>query len=131
MVKVQQDLPHKELTHQIIGAAMAVHSALGPGLEERTYENALCLELAAQNLEFSQQDRFSVFYRKKVVGNLITDLIVEGKVIVENKCADAINEVHVAQALGYLNITKLEVALILNFKTGSLTFRRVGTLQKS
>ncbi|MES2995374.1 MAG: GxxExxY protein [Verrucomicrobiota bacterium] len=117
--------PHSELTKEIIGAAMLVHRTLGPGLDEKIYENALCLELAAQSLAFSQQEQFPVFYRGKIVGRFITDLIVEEKIIVETKVATAICDQHVAQTLGYLSITKLQVGLILNFQTASLTFKRV------
>jgi GxxExxY protein len=121
-----------ELTERIIGAAMAVHRALGPGLAESIYENALCLELAVQSIHFSQQKRYPVSYRGHIVGTLITDLIVDYKVIVETKVAESILDVHIAQTLSYLSITKLHVGLILNFKHLSLGFKRVANIyQKS
>ncbi|MBX3741722.1 MAG: GxxExxY protein [Akkermansiaceae bacterium] len=117
-----------ELTEQIIGAAMKVHRALGPGLDEKIYENALCLEFAAQSLDFTQQQAFPVFYRKRIVGNLITDLIVCDKVIIEAKVASSISDIHIAQTLSYLSITGLQVGLILNFRTISLTFKRIANI---
>ena len=117
-----------ELTESIIGVAMAVHRVLGPGLDEKIYENALCLELAARSIHFSQQERFPVYYREHIVGNLITDLIIDSKVIIENKVVDHIVDVHIAQVLGYLSITKLQVGLILNFKHLSLQFKRVANI---
>jgi len=120
--------PHAELTKQIIGAAMSVHRELGPGLDEKIYENALCVELAGQSLDFTQQQSFPVHYRGHFVGKLITDLIVERAVVVETKVADAISDAHIAQTLGYLSITKLQVGLVLNFKTPALTFKRVANL---
>ena len=120
--------PHMDLTQKIIGAAMAVHRALGPGLDEKIYENALGIELTAESLSFTQQQQFPVFYREQSVGRLITDLIVENKVIIETKVALAINDVHIAQALSYLSISGLQVCLILNFKTASLTFKRVANI---
>jgi GxxExxY protein len=117
-----------ELTESIIGAAMAVHRVLGPGLDEKIYENALCLELAEQSIHFSQQERFPVYYREHIVGNLITDPIIDSKVIIENKVVDHIVDVHIAQVLGYLSITKLQVGLILNFKHLSLQFKRVANI---
>lgn len=120
--------PHGELTERIIGAAMAVHRALGPGLDEKIYENSLCLELAANRLNFTQQQSFAVYYREHFVGKLITDLIVDEKVIVEAKVADQIGDAHIAQVLSYLSITRLQVGLILNFKTPSLTLKRVANL---
>lgn len=120
--------PYMDLTQKIIGAAMAVHRALGPGLDEKIYENALAIELSIQSLSITQQQQFPVFYREQNVGKLITDLIVENKVIIETKVAIAINDVHTAQALSYLSISGLKVCLILNFKTASLTFKRVANI---
>ncbi len=120
--------PHIDLTEKIIGAAMAVHREIGPGLDESIYENSLCLELAHLGIDFTQQERFPIYYHNHVVGNLVTDLIIDSKVIVENKVADSIHETHIAQIMGYLSITKLQVGLILNFKHASLTFKRVANV---
>jgi len=128
MTLKQDTHPHMDLTKQIIGASMAVHRALGPGLDEKIYENALCLELGAQALAYTQQEQFPVFYRNRIVGNLITDLIVENSVIIEAKVASTINDVHIAQTLSYLSITGLQVGLILNFRTAALTFKRVANI---
>jgi len=120
--------PHADLTEKIIGAAMAVHRALGPGLDEKIYENSLCVEFTAQSLAFTQQQQFPVFYRNQNVGKLITDLIVENKVIIETKVAAFISDIHIAQTLSYLSISGLQVGLILNFKSASLTFKRVANI---
>jgi GxxExxY protein len=120
--------PHSDLTKQVIGAAMSVHRTLGPGLDEKIYENALCLEFAAQSLNFTQQQHFPVFYRDKIVGRLITDLIVENKVVVETKVASSISDLHISQTLGYLSITGLQIGLILNFQSTSLAFKRVANV---
>ncbi len=116
--------PHKQLTEKLIGAAMAVHRELGPGLDEKIYENALCIEMAALGIPFTQQQTYPVYYRTHLVGKLITDLIADDRFILELKVADTIHPMHVAQLLGYLAITKLQVGLIFNFKTASLTFQR-------
>ncbi len=128
MLRDHNQYPHADLTRQIIGAAMAVHRTLGPGLNEKIYENALCLELATQSIGFTQQESFPVYYRNHIVGNLITDLIVDGKVVVETKVAGSITDGHVAQTLSYLSITQLPIGLILNFKNLSLTFKRIGNI---
>jgi len=120
--------PHADLTEKIIGAAMAVHRALGPGLDEKIYENSLCVEFTAQSLAFTQQQHFPVFYRNQNVGKLITDLIVENKVIIETKVAAFISDIHIAQTLSYLSISGLQVGLILNFKSAALTFKRVANI---
>ena len=116
------------LTEKIIGAAMAVHRDLAPGLDEKIYENSLCLEFASLGLDFTQHEHFPVCYRGHVVGRLITDLIVEQKVIVDTKVVDAFNDTHHAQVLGYLSITGLQVGLLLNFKHASLTFKRIANI---
>jgi len=120
--------PHMDLTEKIIGAAMAVHRALGPGLNESIYENALCIKLTGQSLGITQQQQFPVFYKGQNVGKLITDLIVENKVIIETKVSSFITDLHIAQTLSYLAISKLQVGLILNFKNPSLAFKRIVNL---
>lgn len=120
--------PHGELTDRIIGAAMSVHRELGPGLDEKIYENALCIELAEKHISYTQQEIFPVHYHQKYVGKLITDLIVDSKVIVETKVADQIVDAHIAQVLSYLSISGHKVGLILNFKPASLTVKRVANI---
>ena len=116
---------HEEITKDILGAAMAVLNELRPGLDEKLYENALVLELQARGHIVEQQKEFPVFYRGHFIGKLVPDLIVDGKVIADPKVATAFNESHIAQMLGYLNITDLEVALLLNFKNAKLDWKRV------
>ena len=118
-------MKHEELTHEIIGAAMAVLNELKPGLDEKLYENALVIELQARGRRVEQQREYPVHYRGHLIGKLIPDLIVEGLVIVDPKVVTAFNETHLAQMLGYLNITGLEVALLLNFKEAKLQWKRV------
>ncbi|MEM9235648.1 MAG: GxxExxY protein [Verrucomicrobiota bacterium] len=125
MSDTQPEHLFKDLTERIIGSAMLVHRTLGPGLSEECYENALCLEFAESGIDFSQQTRFSVTYKGRPVGKLIPDLIVEDRVIVENKVVDQIVDAHVAQTLTYLTVTKPKVGLILNFKQPALKIRRV------
>ena len=120
-----RDMKHEELTHEIIGAAMAVLNELKPGLDEKLYENALVIELQTRGRRLEQQREYPVHYRGHLIGKLIPDLIVEGLVIVDPKVVTAFNETHLAQMLGYLNITGLEVALLLNFKEAKLQWKRV------
>ena len=117
--------PHMELTERLIGAAMTVHRAVGPGLDEKIYEKSMCIELAEFQIGFSQQAQFPVFYKSHFVGKLITDLIADSKVILELKVAESITETHIAQALSYLAISGLQVALIFNFRNASIQFKRV------
>ncbi len=116
---------HEDTTQKIIGAAMAVLNELRPGLAEKLYENAVVLELVARGHSIEQQKEFPVHYRGHFVGKLVPDLIVDGAVIVDLKIVTAFGDSHVAQMLGYLNITGLKVALLLNFKESRLAWRRV------
>lgn len=118
-------MKHEELTGDIIGAAMAVLNELKPGLDEKLYENALVIELVARGHTVEQQRDFPVHYRGHFIGKLVPDLIVDGKVIVDPKVVSAFNDTHIAQMLGYLNITGLEVALLLNFRDAKLAWKRV------
>ena len=118
-------MKHEELTHHIIGAAIAVLNELKPGLDEKLYENALRIELVERRHEIEQQREYPVFYRGHFIGKLVPDLIVDGKVIADPKVVTALNESHIAQMLGCLNITGLEVALLLNFKEAKLQWKRV------
>ncbi len=114
-----------ELTEKIIGAAHKVLFALKPGLDEKLYERALVIELTKQGLRCDVQREFMVRYDGQHIGSLIPDLIVEDMVIVDPKVVTAFNENHLAQMLGYLNITGLKTALLLNFKYASLQIKRV------
>jgi len=116
---------HEEVTKDIIGAAMAVLNELKPGLDEKLYERALVIELQVRNREAQQQKEFPVHYRGHFIGKLVPDLIVDGKVIADPKVVTAFNEAHLAQMIGYLNITGLEVGLLLNFKNARLEWKRV------
>ena len=118
-------MKHEELTRDIIGAAMAVLNELKPGLDEKLYENALLLELIERGHQVEQQREYSVFYRGHFIGKLVPDLIVDGKVIADPKVVSAFDQSHIAQMIGYLNITGLEVALLLNFKEAKLKWKRV------
>ena len=114
-----------ELTEKIIGAAHKVLFALKPGLDEKLYERALVIELTRQGLHCDAQRQFPVHYEGEHIGTLIPDLIVNGAVVVDPKVVSAFNENHLAQMLGYLNITGLKTALLLNFKHARLEIKRV------
>ena len=116
---------HKELSYQIVGAAMEVHSTLGSGFLEKVYENALLYELELRNLKAIAQLPLQVLYKGNVVGDYIADIFVEDKIILELKAIKAIHDVHVAQAINYLTATGLKLAIILNFGSDKLESKRV------
>jgi GxxExxY protein len=124
-MKEDGGLVHANLSRKIIGAAMCVLNELRPGLDKKLYENALVIELQAAGLRIEQQRRFPVHYRGQLIGTLVPDLIVEDLVIVDPKVAITFHDEHLAQMLGYLAITDLDLALLLNFRTTRLGWRRV------
>jgi len=109
----------------IIGIAMEVLNELKPGLDEKLYERAMIIELNRRGHAVAVQTSFPVFYRAELIGNLVPDLIVDNAVIVDPKVVSAFTDTPVAQMIGYLNITGLDLAILLNFKSARLSWRRV------
>lgn len=123
-------LDHLELTGSIIGCAMKVHGALGPGFLESVYQNALVYELRRANLAVEVGRPLEVHYEGVVVGNFVVDMLIEEKVIIETKAARALNPAHEVQLVNYLTATGIEVGLLLNFGTPRLEFRRKSRIYK-
>jgi GxxExxY protein len=116
---------HEELSGAIIGIAMEVLNELKPGLDEALYERAIAIELRRRGHVVEAQHSFPVLYRGELIGTLVPDLIVDYSIIVDPKVVSAFSDTHVAQMIGYLNITNLELALLLNFKNARLDWKRV------
>jgi GxxExxY protein len=122
---VMGSLVHEELSREIIGAAMLVLNDLKPGLDEKLYENALVIELRERGHEVDQQKRIPVHFKGHLIGTLIPDMIVNELIVVDPKVVTAFNENHMAQMMGYLAKTRLDLALLLNFKFAKLKWKRV------
>ena len=114
-----------EISQIVIGAAMKVLNTLRPGLDEKLYERALVIRLRKQGVHCEQQKIHDVHYEGELIGTLVPDLIVEDRLIVDPKVVTAFNDSHVAQMLGYLNVTGLKTALLLNFKYNKLGIKRI------
>ena len=121
---MEAELKYKELTGEILKAAFAVHNGLGCGFLEKVYENALCLELRLEDIKVEMEKRVVIKYRGSVVGEYISDIVVEDKVIVELKNVDEIASIHKAQLLNYLRASGIKVGLIINFAKPKLEFQR-------
>lgn len=119
------ELIHAHLSEDVIGAAMKVLNTLKPGLDEKLYENALVIELTKRGHTVSQQRSFSVHYEGQLIGTLIPDLIVDDLVIVDPKVVTAFTDTHIAQMTGYLAITGLRLALLINFKSSKVEWKRI------
>ena len=116
---------HRELSEAIIGASMQVLNSLKPGLDEKAYENALVIELRKRGHRVDQQKRFDVVYEGQVVDTLVPDLIVDDLVVADPKVAEDFTPTHIAKMIGYLTITNLRLAILLNFKHADLRWKRV------
>jgi len=116
----------KELSDRIIGCAIAVHKELGAGYLEKVYERALCVEFQYQDISYVYQVPIPVFYRDKIVGDYIDDIIVKGKIILELKACNIIHSMHCAQIINYLSARGIKVGYILNFgNVPKLEFKRI------
>ncbi len=127
--EARSKLLHEELTEKIIGAAIEVHRALGPGLLESAYEECLCRELNLRGLAFQRQVLLPVEYKGvKLDCGFRLDLIVQEAVVLELKCVEHILPVHEAQLLTYLKLTGKHVGMIINFNVATLV--RGGIVRK-
>jgi GxxExxY protein len=108
-------LREQSLTGQIISAFYRVYNSLGYGFLEKVYENALAIELRKAGLIVNCQQSVKVYYEGHLVGDYVADMIVNNKVILELKAAEALHPAHEAQLMNYLKATEIEVGLLLNF----------------
>lgn len=109
-----------DLTRRVIGAAIEVHRALGPGYQESIYEEALAFELSRMGIDFERQSVFSVTYKEHVVGEGRIDFLVDSKLVVELKAIEKLQPVHKAQVISYLKATSSQVGLLINFNESLL-----------
>jgi GxxExxY protein len=121
--KAGTDLRGRALTKRIMGAAIAVHRALGPGFLESIYEEALAVEFALEGISFVRQKPITLYYKDHQVGEHRLDFVVED-LIVELKAIRALEDIHFAIGRSYLKATGLQDGLLLNFATSSLTIKR-------
>lgn len=118
-------LLHQELTGRIIGAAMEVHTALGPGFLESVYEEALAHEMTLQHIPFDRQRALPVYYKGERMKEFVCDFWVDGKVLVEIKAIKRISNTEKAQLLNYLKATETRLGMLFNFGEASLMFERI------
>ncbi|HPE09698.1 MAG TPA: GxxExxY protein [Saprospiraceae bacterium] len=118
-------MKYEELTHKIIGCAMEVHKHLGNGFQEVVYQRALAIEMELQNIDFSREQEMTLLYKGHDVGTRRVDFFVENKIMVELKAVIQLEDVHLAQAMNYVEAYHLEIGLLINFGAKSLQFKRV------
>ena len=120
-------LKYADITQKIIGASFEVHKFLGNGFQEVIYQRALAHEMRGARLEFAREIEQHIYYKNlpEPIGTRRADFVVENKILVEIKAVIQLEDVHLAQALNYLKAYRLEVGLLINFGSKSLTFKRL------
>jgi GxxExxY protein len=124
---VLHELKYRDITEKIIGASFEVHKFLGNGFQEVIYQRALAWELTQAGLAFAREIEQAIFYKDlpEPIGRRRADFVVDGRVLVELKAVIELEDVHLAQVLNYLKAYRLEVGLLINFGSKSLTFKRL------
>jgi GxxExxY protein len=122
---VNEKYPESELTGKIIGCCMEVHRILGNGFQEVIYQRALAIEFSRQDVPFSREHEMAIYYKGENIGSRRVDFFVAGKVMVELKALIHLEDVHLAQAINYLEAYGLQTGLLINFGAKSLEFKRV------
>ena len=112
------------LSQKVIGEALHVHRVLGPGFLESIYQNALLNRLKKVGLKVQSEQSLPVYFEGDIVGNFVTDVIVEGRLLLELKAVSALVSPHEVQLVNYITATKIEVGLLLNFGSKSLEIKR-------
>ena len=114
-------MTHNELSSLVIKAAITVHRALGPGLLESVYQVCLLAELKSMGLRVEEQVAVPIVYRgERLANELLIDLLVEDRIIVEIKAVEELHPIHTAQLLTYLKLTNKKLGLLINFNTTKL-----------
>jgi GxxExxY protein len=116
---------YEDITKRIIASAMTVHSTLGNGFQEVIYQRAMEIEMPLHNLSFNREKEMPIFYREQEIGTRRVDFFVENCIMVELKAIITLEDVHLAQAMNYLEAYNMEIGLLINFGAKSLEFKRV------
>ena len=115
-------MEENRLTEQIIGCAIKVHKALGPGLLESAYQECLLFELKKAGLSVVKEKALPLVYEEvKLDCGYRIDLLVDNRIVIEIKSVDALNDVHIAQVLTYLKLSNCQIGLLINFNVVQLT----------
>ena len=116
---------YQEITGDIIGCAMEVHRTLGPGFQEYVYQRALEIELNKKKIKNQKEFEIKIFYKGEYIALRRVDFLINDIVTVEIKAKKEIEDVHLAQAINYLESSSYSVGLLINFGAKSLQFKRL------
>jgi GxxExxY protein len=119
-------MENQELTGRIIGAAITVHKALGPGFLEEVYEEAMAIEFDHLGIKYERQKSIPIIYRQRKIKDHRLDFLVEKLIVLEIKAVTQLETIFFAVARSYLKVTNLQDGLLINFASMPLTIKRVG-----
>lgn len=122
---INEKYKYSDTTSKIIGCGMEVHSQLGNGFQEVIYQRALQIEMAEKGLEISREHEMPIYYKGQCIGKRRVDFLINEVISVEIKAIIQLEDVHLAQAINYLEAYDLEVGLLINFGSKSLQFKRL------
>jgi GxxExxY protein len=130
MGMIKEEYKYSAITEKIIGCAMKVHNSLGNGFQEVIYQRALAIEMGKTGVEFTREVEMPIHYEGQEIGTRRADFLVDGKIMVELKAITILEDVHLAQALNYLEAYALEIGLLINFGSKKLEFKRLTNEEK-
>jgi GxxExxY protein len=122
---IDKKYKYSDLTGKIIGSSMEVHKVLGNGFQEVIYQRALAIELEEQGLSFVREQTMELEYKGRKIGTRRVDFFIEEKIMLEIKAVINLEDVHLAQAINYLEAYDLEIGLLINFGAKSMQFKRL------
>ena len=122
---IKEKYKYSKLSSEIIGAAMEVHKFLGNGFQEIIYQRALAIELKEKKLSFIREQEMQIEYKGIDIGTRRVDFFIENKIMLEIKAVIQLEDVHLAQAINYLEAYDLEIGLLINFGSKSMQFKRL------
>jgi GxxExxY protein len=122
---VKNEFKYSEITAKIIGAAMEVHKLLGNGFQEVIYQRALEKEIKMQGISYEREFEMPIFYKGEKIGTRRVDFLIHDVISVELKAVVKLEDVHLAQAINYLEAYNLEIGMLINFGAKRLEFRRL------
>ena len=122
---INPNYKHSDITERIIKCSFNVHNTIGAGFQEVIYQRALAIELGYEKLNFVREQEMPIYYKDIQIGERRVDFLVENNVLVELKAVSKLEDIHLAQAINYLEAFKLEVGLLINFGSIKMEFKRV------
>lgn len=125
----RHDLLYPELSYAIVGCAFDVYNSLGSGYHEKYYQKAMIEAFNERGVSFQTELSFPLLYKNKIIGRKRLDFLVEGKIIVELKRGNKFSKTHIDQVLEYLKIQRLNLAILINFGSQGVIFKRIVNLE--